>query len=82
MVVILQVSRLFYQLFLECKILETKDAIANGAEEIDMVIAIGKLKAGQYDYVRDEIDKVHSICKESGKILKVIIEIYPLVSFP
>ena len=47
-----------------------------------MVIAIGKLKAGQYEYVRDEIYKIHSICKDSGKILKVIIEIYPFVSFP
>lgn len=47
-----------------------------------MVLAIGKLKAGEYDYVRDEIKRVHDVCKEFGKILKVIIEIYPLISFP
>lgn len=34
---------------------ETKDAIANGADEIDMVINIGELKAGNYDYVENEI---------------------------
>lgn len=70
------------RLFLECKIYETRDAIANGADEVDMVMAIGKLKAGDYDYVRDEIQKIHSVCKEAGKILKVIIEIYPFVAFP
>lgn len=34
---------------------ETKDAIANGADEIDMVINIGELKAGNYEYVENEI---------------------------
>ena len=65
------------QSFLECKCFETMEAIANGADEIDMVMAIGMLKNGEYDYVRNEIDRIHTICKNSGKLLKVIIEIYP-----
>lgn len=54
------------------KVYEAKDAIANGAEEIDMVINIGHLKDKKYREVEDEIRQVHEAC--SGKILKVIIE--------
>ncbi|MBQ6319525.1 MAG: deoxyribose-phosphate aldolase [Lachnospiraceae bacterium] len=54
------------------KVFETKDAIANGADEIDMVINIGELKAKNYDYVLDEIRKIKEAC--DGIILKVIIE--------
>ena len=54
------------------KVYETKDAIANGADEIDMVINIGMLKARQYDYVLDEINQIKDAC--DGRILKVIIE--------
>ena len=51
---------------------ETKDAIANGADEIDMVINIGELTAGNYDYVENEIRTLKKACGD--KILKVIIE--------
>ena len=51
---------------------ETKDAIANGASEIDMVINIGWLKDKKYDLVENEIRTLKSACGE--KILKVIIE--------
>ncbi len=54
------------------KVFETKDAIENGADEIDMVINIGELKAKNYDYVLDEIRKIKEVC--DGRILKVIIE--------
>ena len=54
------------------KVFETKDAIANGAEEIDMVINIGFLKDKRYQEVEDEIRQIHEAC--NGKILKVIIE--------
>ena len=54
------------------KIFETKDAIANGAEEIDMVINIGFLKDKRFAEVEDEIRQIHEAC--NGKILKVIIE--------
>ena len=51
---------------------ETLDAIKNGADEIDMVINIGQLKAKNYDYVLNEIKTLKKACGE--KILKVIIE--------
>jgi len=54
------------------KVMETKDAIADGADEIDMVINIGMLKARNTDYVLDEIKQIRRACP--GKILKVIIE--------
>lgn len=54
------------------KIFETQDALANGADEIDMVINIGMLKAGEYDYVLNEIKAIKEACGEH--ILKVIIE--------
>ena len=54
------------------KVFETRDAIANGATEIDMVINIGELKAGNTDYVLDEIRQIK---QATGKlVLKVIIE--------
>lgn len=54
------------------KVFETRDAIENGADEIDMVINIGRLKAGEDRQVCDEIRAIKSACGE--KILKVIIE--------
>ena len=54
------------------KCAETADAIANGADEIDMVINIGDLKGGRYDAVLEEIKSIKAVCAE--KILKVIIE--------
>lgn len=56
----------------EVKVLETIDAIKNGADEIDMVINGGKLKDGEFAYVRDEIAAVKMACQ--GKNLKVILE--------
>jgi deoxyribose-phosphate aldolase len=54
------------------KVFETKDAIENGASEIDMVINIGLLKDKKYSEVEDEIRQVRSACGD--KLLKVIIE--------
>lgn len=54
------------------KIFEAKDAIANGADEIDMVINIGYLKDRRYQEIEDEIRQIHEACGQ--KILKVIIE--------
>ena len=51
---------------------ETKDALANGADEIDMVINIGWVKDKKYDLVEDEIRTLKAACKD--KILKEIIE--------
>ena len=54
------------------KVFETKDAIENGADEIDMVINVGMLKAKEYDYVLNEIKAIKEACGQ--RILKVIIE--------
>ncbi|NLP33941.1 MAG: deoxyribose-phosphate aldolase [Clostridiales bacterium] len=54
------------------KIYETKDAIQNGADEIDMVINIGDLKDQKYDLIEEEIKQLKEACGD--KILKVIIE--------
>lgn len=51
---------------------ETRDAIANGASEIDMVVNIGWLKDQKYDLIEEEIRTLKAVCGE--KILKVIIE--------
>ena len=54
------------------KVFETRDAIENGAEEIDMVINIGDLKDKNYDKIEEEIREIKKACGD--KILKVIIE--------
>lgn len=54
------------------KVFETKDAVANGASEIDMVLNIGFLKDRRYDEIEAEIRAIHEACE--GRILKVIIE--------
>ena len=51
---------------------ETKDALANGADEIDMVNNVGWVKDGKYDLVENEIKTLKNACGD--KILKVIIE--------
>ena len=54
------------------KIFETRDAVSNGADEIDMVINIGNLKEKKYDAIVEEIRSIKEACQ--GKLLKVIIE--------
>ena len=54
------------------KVFEAKDAVANGADEIDMVINIGWLKDKKYQELEEEIRQIHQAC--DGKVLKVIIE--------
>ena len=56
----------------QVKVFETENAIKNGADEIDMVINICKLKEKDFDYVQREISLIKNTCKD--KILKVIIE--------
>ena len=56
----------------ESKVLETIDAIKNGADEIDMVLNVGKLKDKEYEFIVDEISKIKKACQ--GKLLKVILE--------
>ena len=54
------------------KVFETRDAVSNGADEVDMVVNLGWVKEGRFDLVKEEI----SALKEAAgdKVLKVIIE--------
>ncbi|QNM05547.1 deoxyribose-phosphate aldolase [Qiania dongpingensis] len=54
------------------KVFETKEALKEGADEIDMVINLGDVKDGRLDDIRDEIRAVKDACGD--KILKVIVE--------
>lgn len=54
------------------KVMETRDALANGADEIDMVINIGALKAGQDQVVEEDIRQV--VAAAGGRVVKAILE--------
>lgn len=56
----------------EAKVFETLDAVTKGADEVDMVINIGRLKDKDYQYCTNEIKRIKNACKD--KTLKVIIE--------
>ena len=56
------------------KVCEAEQALEDGATEIDMVLHIGALKAGQRDIARDDISAVADVVHEGGGLLKVIIE--------
>jgi deoxyribose-phosphate aldolase len=56
------------------KVFESRDAIANGAREVDVVIPIGLVRSGMYGYMEEELAAVLAVCKESGVLLKVIFE--------
>ena len=58
---------------LSIKINDTKEAIKNGANEVDMVISRGKFHSGEYNYVFDEIAAIKDVCGKNT-ILKVILE--------
>ncbi len=56
------------------KLAEAQLALAEGCEELDMVLNIGKLKGGDYEYVGNEIRMIAAAAHEAGAILKVILE--------
>ncbi|MCJ1433596.1 hypothetical protein MMC27_002959 [Xylographa pallens] len=56
------------------KVIEAQEAVAEGAHEIDMVVNVGKVLGGDYEYVRTEISAVDFVVKQGGAILKVIFE--------
>lgn len=58
----------------EIKALEARRAIRDGAREIDMVLNVGALKAGDHALVQDDIAKVADACREAGAVCKVILE--------
>ncbi|MBR4469764.1 MAG: deoxyribose-phosphate aldolase [Erysipelotrichaceae bacterium] len=59
---------------IETKCFETRKAIEDGADEIDYVINIGKVKDKDYDYIRKEMEEIVKICRESKVLVKVIFE--------
>lgn len=62
------------QTTIEAKVFETEDAIKNGADEIDYVINITELKAGNLSYVEDEMTRIVSACRKNSVLVKVIFE--------
>ena len=62
------------QTTIENKVHETKQAIENGADEIDYVINIGKLKEKDYDYIEREMTEIVKACREKNILSKVIFE--------
>ena len=59
---------------LATKVYSVKDAIGNGADEIDYVTNITELKEGNYSYIEEEMRRIAEICRESNVISKVIFE--------
>ncbi|MBR6405500.1 MAG: deoxyribose-phosphate aldolase [Lachnospiraceae bacterium] len=57
-----------------CKVSETGLAIRAGADEIDYVLNVGKLKEGNDDYIREEMRQIVGLCRQHGVICKVIFE--------
>ena len=62
------------QTTIEEKVGETREAIRDGADEIDYVLNIGKLKDGDYDYIKEEMERIVLVCREHQIISKVIFE--------
>ena len=62
------------QTTIDVKCYETEKAIEEGADEIDYVINIGKLKSGNWAYIEEEMARIVSICKKHNRLSKVIFE--------
>jgi deoxyribose-phosphate aldolase len=58
----------------QAKVAEAKEAITNGAVELDVVLNIGKLKSRDYDYVKSDLAAVNSVAHENNAVVKVIFE--------
>lgn len=62
------------QTTIETKMFETEQAIKEGADEIDYVINVGQLKAGNLDYIEKEMEAIVNICRKNKVLSKVIFE--------
>jgi len=62
------------QTTVETKVFETENAIQNGADEIDYVVNQTAVKDGDWDYVRNEMERIVAACRKGGAICKVIFE--------
>ncbi len=58
----------------ECKLFEAEEAIRNGAGEVDYVINVGKIKCGDAAYIRDEMERIVTLCRKYSVVSKVIFE--------
>lgn len=64
----------FGQTTVASKVFETKDALANGANEIDYVVNLTEIKAGNWGYIKDEMEQIVRVCNEAHVPSKVIFE--------
>lgn len=62
------------QTTIACKVFETREAIENGAREIDYVLNVSELKNGNPDYIRQEMRDIVAACREGNALSKVIFE--------
>ena len=62
------------QTTIEDKVFETRNAILEGADEIDYVVNLVQLKSGNLDYVKREMEEIVAVCRRYGKTSKVIFE--------
>ncbi|MFQ7233991.1 MAG: deoxyribose-phosphate aldolase [Enterococcus hulanensis] len=56
------------------KAYETEQAIKEGADEIDYVVNVGKVKEGNFDYIKEEMETIVAICRKNDVLSKVIFE--------
>ncbi len=59
---------------IETKVFEAEEAIKNGAGEIDYVVNVGKVKEGNFDYIKNEMEKMVALCRKYQVTSKVIFE--------
>lgn len=57
-----------------CKVFETRQAILDGADEIDYVVNVGELKSGNLAYIEKEMRSIVDVCREYERTVKVIFE--------
>ena len=62
------------QTTIDVKCFETETAIAEGADEIDYVINVGKAKAGDWAYIEEEMRRIVETCRKHDRLCKVIFE--------
>ncbi len=62
------------QTFIEVKIAETAMAIMEGADEVDVVISVGKFLNGDYETLCDELEEIKDLAENKGRHVKVILE--------
>ena len=61
------------QTTIAAKVFEAEDAIQNGADEIDYMINLTEVKAGNWEYVKEEMQQIVTVCRNNGKLCKVIL---------